>query len=131
MAPEQILDRIPIYTEKFDVWSLGSIYYELVIGLAPFLDKDRDIFYKKLEEGNYSFPKYYNISPEGMLFISRCLQYHEENRASIWELIKDSYLSEEFFVNSPLKNSMAFEKHGFQLNNSNASTNTTTSHHDT
>jgi serine/threonine protein kinase len=92
MAPDQILDGNEFYTEKFDVWSLGAIYYELLVGQPPFIDKTKILFEKRLKDGNYDFPENLAISPEGMLFISKCLQYRENDRASIFELANDSYL---------------------------------------
>jgi len=73
MSPDQIIDKNTDYTEKFDIWSLGAIYYELLVGVPPFTDKTRQNFEKKLQEGNYEFPQSIIISPEGMHFISRCL----------------------------------------------------------
>ncbi len=32
MPPDQILNHKNDYTEKIDVWALGSIYYELIVG---------------------------------------------------------------------------------------------------
>lgn len=76
MAPDQILERNKHYTEKFDVWSLGNICYELLVGHPPFIGKmSSDDFELRLKEGNYEFPSELNLSPEIMHLISRCLQY--------------------------------------------------------
>ena len=80
------------YTEKFDIWALGAIYYELLVGIPPFIERTIEKFKHKLYEGSYEFPDNVHVSPEGIQFISRCLQYKEENRASIFELHGDPYV---------------------------------------
>lgn len=39
MAPDLLLTSNPKYSEKVDVWALGAIYYELLVGVPPFMDK--------------------------------------------------------------------------------------------
>lgn len=92
MAPDLILNKNTSYTEKVDVWSLGTMYYELLVGHAPFIDRTQEGFSKKMSEGNYEFPAGLGISPEAMHFISRCLQFNEEDRAGIWELCDSPYV---------------------------------------
>jgi serine/threonine protein kinase len=65
------------------------MFYELLVGHPPFMDKSPDSFEKKLKDGNYEFSKNLKISPEAMHFISRCLQYTEEVRASVLDLYFD------------------------------------------
>ncbi|CDW74806.1 protein kinase domain containing protein [Stylonychia lemnae] len=105
MSPDQIIDKNTNYTEKFDIWSLGAIYYELLVGNPPFTDKTRQNFERKLIEGNYEFPSNNIISAEGMQFISRCLQYKEDHRASIIELSDSQYIlqAQKFLIERPQK----------------------------
>lgn len=91
-----------MYSEKYDVWSLGVIYYELLVGQPPFIDKTKLAFQKKLKDGNYEFPESINISPEAIYFISKCLRYNEDDRASITDLAADPYLKFEMFKNAHL-----------------------------
>eukprot|EP00347_Sterkiella_histriomuscorum_P009526 403340869 len=103
MSPDQIIGKNPDYSDKFDIWSLGAIYYELLVGCPPFIDKSRERFERKLREGNYEFPEWCDISPEGIHFISRCLQYQESTRASIAELAQSLYLPKFDSPTSKLK----------------------------
>jgi len=92
MAPDLWLKKNTHYTEKLDVWSLGTIYYELLVGKPPFFDRTLEGFSKKMSEGNYEFPSTICISPEAILFISKCLQFEEEMRTPIFEIVDDPYV---------------------------------------
>lgn len=48
MAPDQLVDNKSNYSDKIDVWSLGSIYYELMIGHPPFFEKTLEKFKVKV-----------------------------------------------------------------------------------
>lgn len=73
MAPNLLLKGNTSYSEKVDVWALGTIYYEILVGKSPFYDSTSEGFSKKLSEGNYEFPIELGISSEALLFISKCL----------------------------------------------------------
>lgn len=59
--------------KKTDLWSLGSLYYELLVGYYPFLGKTELEIKKKMIKGDYEFTKNIKISSEGMHVISECL----------------------------------------------------------
>ena len=44
------------FDKTCDIWSLGSICFELCIGKKVFNGVDVDQIYKNVEEGNYSLP---------------------------------------------------------------------------
>jgi serine/threonine protein kinase len=56
MAPDLYINKNSRYSEKVDIWSLGTIYYELLVGMPPFFDRTHEGFSKKMTEGNYEFP---------------------------------------------------------------------------
>lgn len=93
MPPDQLINNDQHYTEKFDIWSLGVIFYELVHGKLSFSARDMYSFKKTLERGIYEFPDNINISPEAILLISKCLQSDEKFRASIDDLYSDPYFT--------------------------------------
>ena len=86
MSPE-ILQLKP-YTIKSDMWSLGTIVYELVCGKSPFPGSSRDNLAKLIVNGTYRIPKKINLSTEVIEFLTSCLQYEPENRANWKELME-------------------------------------------
>ena len=71
MAPE-ILQGKP-YDHKVDVWSLGTVFYEMLTGFTPFTGRNKADLKNNLEVGNYRFPKNIKMSLEGLDFLNCCL----------------------------------------------------------
>jgi serine/threonine protein kinase len=86
LAPEMILEQG--HNEKLDVWTLGILTYELVIGKAPFTPgkvlKDQKAAHRLLEknimENKPLFPSH--CSKECVDLISACLQKIPKDRPS-------------------------------------------------
>ena len=68
MAPEILKGEK--YDNKVDVWSLGTIFYEMLTGFVPFTGKNQEDLLKNLEKGNYMFPKAVKLSLEGLHFLN-------------------------------------------------------------
>lgn len=56
MAPEIL--RGERYGPKVDVWSLGTIFFEMLTGFSPFTGMNKEDLKKNLENGNWMFPKH-------------------------------------------------------------------------
>ena len=80
------------YDTKADVWSLGSICYEMLIGKPAFDAEDIDDLVDKIEKGDYRVPK--NVSKEIVSFLNGMLQYDPNIRLSTAQLIKHVFLTE-------------------------------------
>lgn len=94
MAPEILKGHQ--YDSKVDVWSLGTIFYEMLTGFTPFTGTSKDDLKKNLENGNYRLPKSIKISLEGLDFMNCCLQHNPNDRLSWEELLKHQYLNYDY-----------------------------------
>ena len=79
------------YDYKADIWSLGTICYEMLIGQAVFNAETMNDLIRKVENGSYSVPT--SVSREVVSFLNGMLQYKGENRLSADELSKHSFLT--------------------------------------
>lgn len=94
MAPEIL--RGEKYGPKVDVWSLGTIFFEMLTGFSPFTGMNKEDLKKNLETGNWMFPKHIQLSLEGLDFLNCCLQ-HDPNERMDWDdLMKHNYLNYDY-----------------------------------
>jgi len=70
-APEVLLGNP--YTSSSEIWSLGCIIYEIMIGFLPFMGENYVDLLKNLKKGTYFIPKSANISQEAINLIESCL----------------------------------------------------------
>ena len=56
LAPELLLNQG--YTRCVDWWTLGTLLYEMLTGLPPFYDQDRNIMYKRILQNPLRFPPF-------------------------------------------------------------------------
>ena len=80
------------YNEKADIWSLGTICYEMLTGEPMFKVKDLKDLMKKVESGNYSIPININFTKEAVSFLNAMLQYEGDDRLSAEELSQHDFL---------------------------------------
>ena len=103
------------YDEKADIWSLGTLCYELLVGHNTFSGRNMDELYKRVKEGNYSLPL--NSSKEAVSFINGMLQYDPKNRLSADELYKHPFLVKNVKDFTPIdKNAIANKISGNAIN---------------
>ena len=79
------------YDQKADIWSLGTICYEMAIGKCVFDADKLDDLIEKVEKGEYTVPK--TLSKELISFINGMLQYDPKKRLNIEQLSKHSFLN--------------------------------------
>ena len=79
------------YDQKADIWSLGTICYELLIGKPAFDAEDMDDLVSKIEDGTYTVPT--NLSKEVISFLNAMLQYDSHQRLNSLELSRHVFLT--------------------------------------
>ena len=85
-------EQLQGYNEKADIWSLGTVCYELLTGEAIFKVRDLKDLMKKVENGTYTIPINVNFSKEAVSFLNAMLQYEGDDRLSAEELSKHDFL---------------------------------------
>ena len=85
-------EKLMGYNEKADIWSLGTICYEMLTGEPMFKVKDLKDLMKKVESGNYAIPININFTKEAVSFLNAMLQYDGEYRLSSEELSQHDFL---------------------------------------
>lgn len=127
-SPLQIL-RGEKYSSKCDVWSLGIIFYQMLFGKPPFIDKydsknEMNLTFSTLIQkiwiNQLEFPSSVKISKKVKNLIERMLEKDEEDRISWEELFEEASkidfndlnesIHEQKIVYNPLKEN---EKSGF------------------
>ena len=60
MAPEVLNGKR--YNHKADVWSLGIVFFEMIVGFTPFTGRDKPDLRRNVELGDYKVPKSLKLS---------------------------------------------------------------------
>ena len=81
------------YGLKADIWSLGSICYEMLIGRAAFDADDMDQLVQNIENGEYNVPT--NLSREVVSFLNGMLQYEPESRLNSGQLLNHPFIVQD------------------------------------
>ena len=85
MAPE-IFDKNG-YSFEVDIWALGIIMYNLLTGLFPFYDKDKDKIPKLIMEKDFTFPDKPKISNVAKDLINQILEKDPKKRPNLNQIL--------------------------------------------
>ena len=78
------------YNEKVDIWSLGTLCYQMLVGYAPFSGKSMEELFLKVKKGTYTLPV--TLSKEVITFINGMLQQDANKRMTAEQLYYHDFL---------------------------------------
>jgi len=87
--PPEMIDDKP-HDEKVDLWSLGVLCYELLVGKPPFETPTHDATYQKITRVEYKFPP--TMLPEAQDLISNLLRKNPNERLSLENVMKHPWI---------------------------------------
>lgn len=91
MAPELINGKK--YSYKADVWSLGTLLFQMLTGKHPFNGRNMEELKRNLKKGQYTIPSHISCSMICVDFMVSCLRFDSVKRKD-WEwLSKHDFLS--------------------------------------
>jgi len=82
MAPEVL--KGDLYDLKADVWSLGTVLFQMLTGEYPFGGRDYEDLKANIGLGIYKVPKHVQVSPSCLDFLNSCLRFKSDKRKS-WD----------------------------------------------
>ena len=91
------------YDQKADIWSLGTITYELLVGFPAFEASSYEELFQKVENGNYKIPHEIVLSKEAICFLNGMMQYNPANRLKVEDLAKQYFLTRDVKTFHPLQ----------------------------
>lgn len=90
LAPE-CLQKIPYDGKLADIWSLGVILYEMVVGRHPWNYVNMSIMIQQIQNAEYTIPN--KVSELCVDLISKILQVKPANRLSIQDILQHKWLT--------------------------------------
>lgn len=128
MAPEIMNGNF--YDTKVDIWSLGTMMYELLVGFTPFTGNDPHDLANRVNAGTYGVPKHIKLSLPCIEFLHKCLQFDPKKRIGHDELLDHPFLQFEEKENETINLSLStgpdqksffdMPTNGFDINKDNA-----------
>lgn len=88
LPPEMVVGKTHDHT--VDLWGLGVLCYECLVGTPPFLAKTYDETYVKIKKAQYKFPDY--VSEGARNLISKLLVVDPEKRLPLEEVLKHPWI---------------------------------------
>ena len=89
------IGNVKKYSEKVDIWSLGTICYQMLTGNTLFQVTNMKELVQKVKSGQYSIPINLELSSELIYFLNSMLQQEENLRWSAKRLATHPFLTKD------------------------------------
>mmetsp|Transcript_123101 Transcript_123101/g.217997 ORF Transcript_123101/g.217997 Transcript_123101/m.217997 type:complete len:362 (-) Transcript_123101:87-1172(-) len=103
LPPEMVHNKK--YHARVDIWGLGVLLYEFLVGKPPFEDTSEKGTYKKIKTSLPSFPSH--ITKEAKDLISKLLQKNPAERMTLQEVLQHPWVA----LNTGGSNAQRLQKH--------------------
>ncbi|XP_015257746.1 PREDICTED: aurora kinase A [Cyprinodon variegatus] len=90
LPPEMIEGKT--HDEKVDLWSLGVLCYEFLVGKPPFEAKTHDETYRRISRVEYSYPPQAGISAGAKDFVAKLLKHNPMHRLPIQGVLTHTWV---------------------------------------
>ncbi|XP_066090965.1 aurora kinase A [Saccopteryx bilineata] len=89
LPPEMIEGRM--HDEKVDLWSLGVLCYEFLVGKPPFETSTYQETYRRISRVEFTFPDF--VTEGARDLISRLLRHNPSQRLTLKEVLEHSWIT--------------------------------------
>ncbi|XP_052020990.1 aurora kinase C-like [Apodemus sylvaticus] len=90
LPPEMIARRM--YNETVDLWCIGVLCYELLVGKPPFESNTHSETYRRICKVNFKFPS--SVPAGAQDLISKLLRYNPSERLSLAQVLEHPWVRE-------------------------------------
>lgn len=99
-----IINKVQVvsYDEKADLWSLGTICYNMMVGYPPFQATNYKDLHELTLKGQYKIPLTLKLSKQALSFIVSLLQNDPKQREHVNNLVLHEFIQYENFEPIPL-----------------------------
>ncbi|XP_029387848.1 aurora kinase C isoform X1 [Mus pahari] len=89
--PPEMIEQKP-YNETVDLWCIGVLCYELLVGKPPFESSTSSETYRRIRKVDFKFPS--SVPAGAQDLISKLLRYHPSERLSLAQVLKHPWVRE-------------------------------------
>ena len=89
--PPEMLKKQGV-SKSGDVYQIGVVLYEMLVGIPPFYNDNMKILYENIEKGKLKLPKY--LSNEAKNCLKRMLNKDPKKRPNLDQLLSDPFFCE-------------------------------------
>ena len=105
--------KVPIpYEESADLWSLGTITYELLTGTTPFYDPNLTVTKRRILSCDYTLPEH--LHGDAQDFIRHLLKYNRHERLKLFDVFEHKFIqtfAQKNFMNETLHQLASLHHH--------------------